>query len=369
MKVAVFFSRGMSLTGWRKAGILERELALYRALMPQLERLVFLTYGGRDDLSLASQIPGLEILPNRWRLPSNLYSVLAPLLHWRALRQYTVFKTNQMNGAWCAVLAARLFRKKLFVRCGFLWSDFVARLHPGSWRQTAALQLERHACQAADIVVVAAEADRRTIVARYHLDARHVHVSPNYVEADVFRPISGTLREPGRVVFIGRLDEQKNVRALVTAVAGVDGCALSVIGDGPLRVELEALARDCGADVTFLGTRPHSELPVLLNQSSVFILPSLYEGNPKALLEAMACGIAVIGARAPGIQDIVSDGETGILCGTSVEDIKNALTEVLASSALRNRIGAAARDYVLATCTLESAVARELKLLESLNGE
>jgi glycosyltransferase involved in cell wall biosynthesis len=369
VKVAVFFSRGMSLDGWRKAGILERELALYRALLPRLEHLAFLTYGGSDDVLLASQIPGIEVLPNRWRLPSNVYSVLAPMLHWRALRQVTVFKTNQINGAWCALLAARLFRKKLFVRCGFLWSDFVARLHPDSWRYAAAVRLERQVCKAADIVVVAAEADRQAIVARYQLDARLVHVSPNYVETSVFCPARGTAREPGRVIFVGRLEEQKNARALVEAVAQVEGSALTVIGDGPLRKELEGLARHLGADVTFLGRRPQAELPALLNQSSVFILPSHYEGNPKALLEAMACGLAVIGTRVPGIQEIVSHGETGILCGTSVDDIKSALTEVLSNSALRSRIGAAARDYTLATCTLESAVERELGFLESLDSE
>jgi glycosyltransferase involved in cell wall biosynthesis len=364
--LVVFFSRGMSFEGWRKAGILDREMALYRALLPRLDRLVFVTYGGPNDHLLVSHLPGVTVLPNRWRLPSNVYSVLAPVLHWRTLRTATVFKTNQLNGAWSAVLAQRLFRKKLFVRCGFLWADFVGRLHPDSWRHTAAVSLERQACRAADVVVVAAAADREAIVDRYELDIARVHVNPNYVESDLFRPGSGADREPGHVLFVGRLDEQKNIRALVTAVVGIPGCALTVVGDGPLHAELTSLAQ--GPTVTFLGRRPHRELPVLMRRASVFVMPSHYEGHPKALLEAMASGMAVIGARSPGIREVVSHDCTGMLCGTSPEEIASTLTAVLADADLRQRLGAAARAYVLETCTLDAAVEREWRLLSALVG-
>ena len=71
MRLVVFFSRGMSLEGWRRAGILHRELALYRALRPSVDHIAFLTYGGTRELALASQLPGVEILPNRWRLATK----------------------------------------------------------------------------------------------------------------------------------------------------------------------------------------------------------------------------------------------------------------------------------------------------------
>src|SRR6478672_3494374 len=79
MRLVVFFSRGMSLEGWRRAGILDRELALYRGLRPHLEHLAFLTYGGQADLDLVAQLPDVEVLPNRLHLSSNLYSLLAPM--------------------------------------------------------------------------------------------------------------------------------------------------------------------------------------------------------------------------------------------------------------------------------------------------
>ena len=366
MRLVVFFSRGMSLEGWRQAGILDRELALYRALRPSLQHLAFLTYGGAEDLALAAHLPDVEVLPNRHGLPANLYSVLAPWLHRRALADATILKTNQINGGWCAAIARRFFDKKLVVRCGFLWSDFVARLHGGTWRETAARRLERRLFRAADAVIVAADADRRTIVERYHLDGRRVHVIPNYVDTAAFRPMPEIAREAGALITVGRLDEQKNLAALIEALEGVAGVTLTIVGDGPLRDRLEAAARDRGVDVRFLGRRPHAELPRLLNRSAAFVLPSHYEGNPKALVEAMACGVPVIGARAPGIREILVDRETGYLCGTSAAEIRMALREVLADAALRDRMAAGAAAYARTTCSLETAVARELTVLQSL---
>lgn len=366
MRLVVFFSRGMSLAGWQSAGILDRELALYRALQPHLEHLAFLTYGGAEESDLAARIPGVQILANRWRLPANLYSVLAPLIHRRALAGATIFKTNQINGAWCAVIARRLFHKKLVVRCGFVWSEFVGRLHAGNWRGAAAIRLERHAVRAADVVIVATEADRRTMVNRHGIDEGRVHVHPNYVDTALFRPMPEVAREPGRVIFIGRLEDQKNAMALVQAVGEVPGASLVVVGDGPLRADLEAAALQRGVRATFLGTRPHAELPELLNRSSVFVLPSHYEGNPKALLEAMACGMPVIGTRAPGIEEIVLHRETGYLCGSSAGELSAALVDVLGDAPLRARIGAGALAYARRTCSVESAVERELALLRRL---
>jgi glycosyltransferase involved in cell wall biosynthesis len=367
MRLVVFFSRGMSLDGWRRAGILERELALYRALRPHLEHLAFLTYGGEEEGALAPQLPGVEILANTWKLQSNLYSVGASFLHRRALRRATIFKTNQLNGAWCAVIAKRLFGKKLVVRCGFLWSDFVARLHPGAWRQTAARRLERRACRAADAVIVAAESDRDAIVRRYGVAPDRVQVIPNYVDISVFRPMPEVPREPGRIVFVGRLEDQKNVLALVDAVLGLADASLTIVGDGPLLDQLRARAERRPGAVTFLGARPHAELPALLNRSTLLVLPSHYEGHPKAVVEAMACSLPVVGARVPGIREIVVHGETGFLCGTSAEEIRAALRAVLDDGELRERIAAGGLRYVRSCCSLQSATERELAILQSLS--
>ena len=367
MRLVVFFSRGMSLAGWQRAGILDRELALYRELLPHLEHLAFVTYGGAEDVELGRQIPGVGVLPNLRGLPPNLYSVISPWLHRGVLRQATVFKTQQLNGAWSAVIAKRWFGKTLVVRCGFIWSDFVGRLGEGRLRHAIARRLERLAFQRADRAIVASDADRDVVLARYGLPKDAVEVIPNFVDTTMFRPMPDVARELDRVTFVGRLDEVKNVTALVEAIAGLPGVRLTVVGEGPLRPSLEARVRAQSLPVEFLGRVSHAELPALLNRSAVFVLPSHYEGNPKALVEAMACGVPVVGARAPGIREILVDGETGVLCGTSPADIRAALQTLLADAGLRARVAAGGLAYARNVCSLKSAAAKELALLRALH--
>ena len=367
-KLVVLFTRGMSLEGWHRAGILEREMALYRQLLSgPVGRVALVTYGAADDVKWLPDLPNVEILPNRWGMAQNLYSLLAPWLHRRELRDASVFKTNQVNGAWCGVIAGALFRRPVVVRCGFLWSDSVDRVTSSWWRRRVAGLVERLVLRVADRVVVAGQADRETVARRYGVEPDRLAVVPNYVDTSLFRPTPETVCEKGRVVFVGRLSPEKNLLSLLEALSGID-VRLTVIGDGPLRGALEAQARACGLDVEFLGRVPNDDLPVVLQRAEVFILPSHYEGNPKALIEAMACGVPVIGTRVPGIRDIVTDGETGVLCGTTAPEIRSALVDLLDDGPLRARLRDRGRRFVEQHCSLAIAVEREKALLGSLCG-
>ena len=110
-----------------------------------------------------------------------------------------------------------------------------------------------------------------------------------------------------------RLHPQKGHVTLLEAAALVPNAVFLLAGDGPERHSLEAMAHALGiADrVRFLGQR--SDIPELLASSDVFVLPSLYEGLPLSVLEAMAAGKPVIATRIGGTDEAVIDGTTGIL--------------------------------------------------------
>ena len=152
--MAVFFTRGMSIEAWAKAGLLEREMAFYRRLSKEVGRVCFVTYGGPDDSRYCEDLASIEILSNRWSLPSTVYSVLAPWLHRSALREISIFKTNQINGGWCALIAKRVIGGKLLVRCGYIWSVFVERLGAGNVRRWLSTRLERLVLRSADAIIV-----------------------------------------------------------------------------------------------------------------------------------------------------------------------------------------------------------------------
>lgn len=366
VRMALFFTRGMSLEGWSRKGILDRELALYRALEPHLGEIAILTYGGQGDMAFREQLGDIVVLPNTWRLAPNLFSIVAPFLHNRALRRASVFKTNQINGAWCAVIAKVLFRRKLVVRCGYLWSVNFAREVRTPWKRALVRLLERVVFRSGDRIVVPAEGFGRHVIDQYGVDPRRISVIPNYVNTDVFRPVPDVAKTPGLLCFVGRLSAEKNLFALLEAIEGIPKARLAIVGDGPMRGALEDRAREGRLPVTFLGTLPNDEVPAVLNRAEIFVLPSLYEGHPKALLEAMACGLPVVATDVAGTKDVIRHGETGFLCGTTAHEIRQALVEVLENQELCRQMAARAREYVVRECSLERSVELELAVLATL---
>jgi glycosyltransferase involved in cell wall biosynthesis len=196
---------------------------------------------------------------------------------------------------------------------------------------------------------------KQSIVEEYGFGNSKVAVIPNYVLTDLFRPDPDVTPRPGRIYFVGRLHPEKNLLALLNAVDGLD-VELEFIGDGPQAEVLRTAARERGVDARFLGNRAHAELPRHFNAAEIVILPSLYEGHPKVLLEAMACGRPVIGTDVVGIRELIRHGENGYLCGTSPEEIRSAIRTLLADQALRERIGRRARDFVVERFSLDSVV-------------
>lgn len=141
---------------------------------------------------------------------------------------------------------------------------------------------------------------------------------------------------------------------------------IDIIGIGPLSSQLQEVARNNGVKANFLGNVPNHELPDILNQHELFILPSLWEGMPKTLLEAMACGLPVIGANISGTREVIEDGENGILYDTDSNSIRQAITRLMKDEGLKKRLGEGARRTIVENYSLDCLVEKELELMEQL---
>jgi glycosyltransferase involved in cell wall biosynthesis len=109
---------------------------------------------------------------------------------------------------------------------------------------------------------------------------------------------------------VGRLTEQKGHNYLLKALANVDNCQVVITGDGPLRKELEALAERLKVKCILIGELDYIKIPAFLKALDIFSFPSLWEGLPSALIEAMAAGIPVIATDIPPHKEVL--GDTGI---------------------------------------------------------
>ncbi|MDX6517564.1 MAG: hypothetical protein QOF50_410 [Gaiellaceae bacterium] len=280
----------------------------------------------------------------------------------------TVVKSNQIEGAEVALRAARRWRKKFIARCGYLLSDFSLRRYgAGSPETERARALERKVFSEADCGVVTTDAMREFVLDQYGVDEERIRVIPNYVDTEAFKPGPSAVRSSPRVLFIGRLDRQKNPLALVEAMSGLDA-DLVMVGAGSLQGELEQLAEDRRVRLTMPGRLPHLELPALLASADLFVLPSLYEGHPKVLLEAMAAGVPVLGTDVDGISSLLRHGENGYVSGTAAPELHEAIRELLDAPSLRQRLGRAGRQFVVDNYSLKRIAPLELELVLELAG-
>jgi glycosyltransferase involved in cell wall biosynthesis len=118
-------------------------------------------------------------------------------------------------------------------------------------------------------------------------------------------------------LFVGRLSSEKGIRTLLWAWRMLKGVPLRVVGDGPLREELEGFAeREKLKDVEVLGRKPREEVLHLMREAQILVFPSeWYEGLPLTIAEAFACGLPVIASRLGAMAEIVEEERTGLLFG------------------------------------------------------
>jgi 2-deoxystreptamine N-acetyl-D-glucosaminyltransferase/2-deoxystreptamine glucosyltransferase len=212
--------------------------------------------------------------------------------------------------------------------------------------------VERRAIRRADAVLVLTEPAAEAAV-EDGVPPDRVHVVPSGFSPALF---AGPHADPTphvphpRVLFAGRLAAQKRPLDAVAAHALMaDDVHLVVVGDGPLRAELEAaVAASPARDrVHLVGLVPHGEVPGHLAHADAFVLPSQYEELGSVLVEAMASGLPVVAHRVGGIPSLVQDGVTGRLVERGdVPALAAALTDVLTDRRTTRRLAETARAHV-----------------------
>jgi glycosyltransferase involved in cell wall biosynthesis len=150
-----------------------------------------------------------------------------------------------------------------------------------------------------------------------------------------------------KVVTVGRLVPWKQIDRLIESLSECDQAGLLIIGDGPERTRLEALAREkkVADRVCFAGQKNKDETFALMAGCDLFVLNSSYEGFPHVVLEAMSAGLPVVATMAGGTPELVRHGENGVLIAPNANGaLSRTLIRLLTSREERRRLAAGARE-------------------------
>jgi glycosyltransferase involved in cell wall biosynthesis len=312
----------------------------------------------------AQRIADGGILPNlrsnKWLLPQAPLLVLSQLWHaWRLVRHG---KFDLVHAHW--VLPQGLIGAALRRRLGVPLLTTAHGADVYALKTAVTTRAKRWAVQSSDHVTAVSRSLARQVVA-LGADPDRLSILSMGVDTRRFRPerasdaLRRQLNPTGPVLlFVGRLVEKKGAAYAIDAMPAIlDEVAhtrLIIVGDGPERPTLEARVRKLGLedDVHFAGAISHDELPAYVASADLFVGPSVVEQNGDTdsfglvFAEALASGCPVIATDVGGIEDVVIDGETGVVVPQrDAPAIADAAVRLLRNAAEREQLRATGLAY------------------------
>lgn len=180
-----------------------------------------------------------------------------------------------------------------------------------------------------------------------------IKIVPNGIDLDVFYPKDEIAEEPIKFLFVGRLTNQKGLLFLISALTQLTKNAnkfqMIITGDGPLKVEIQRIIEECGLNnfIQLTGWIAKEKMPDLYRKCDVLVFPSIEEGTPNVLLEALASGLPCIATSIPGCLEFIKDGYNGFLVEPkNSEQLASAMKRTIENPELIYEMGKNARKSV-----------------------
>lgn len=312
------------------------------------------------------------LLPRKVNAPRRIYALALPFLYRSRFRQCAVVRVFQTTGALPAVIARGVYGVPYVVTYGYRYAEF-ARVEGARLKALWLASVEKRFLQAAAGVIVTTQELQRYV--ENFVNGARIHYIPNGVDTALFRPARHPPSAGGakKLLFLGRLEEQKNLFRLIEALSFLKDdltLSLAVIGTGSLGHRLAECAYQKGVAVEFKGTIPHEELPAHFHQAHAFVLPSLIEGHPKALIEAMSCGLPCVVSDCDGNRTLIEEGQTGLLFDPyNVEEMARQIKRVMLDETWAYQLGRRARQYVVDNYDIDPLLRTEIDLLQEVGRE
>lgn len=326
-------------------------------------------------------VEGIEVV----RIRTPRWPVIGGLVYHARIAAQVTRLAGQVDVAQFNHIGAGLFfavpiLKLHGVPCAVvIWGSAAPGVGPfgEGWRNRLARGLARHL----DCFVSLAALTTDNL-ARHGFDTRRVRLIPNAVDNVRFCPVvagearskPSVLPDSGPIVMtVGRLVSAKGLDVLLEAwgrvSSGTPSARLVIVGEGPLRHEVERWMGDLQVQdsVRLIGKR--TDIPELLRQADVYVSASRTEGMSNALLEALCTGLAAVATRVGAAEDLIEDGVSGLLVAPgSARELAQALERLIVNPPLRSSLGGSARLRAMREYSIDSVVDRYIALYREMIG-
>jgi glycosyltransferase involved in cell wall biosynthesis len=362
-KLGIFLNLGDSFKTYRQSGRDRHWFNNYLKYYPKAFGLPLVFSYAQE----ANPFPGhLQLFPNRSGLPRFFYTFILPFVYRRVIKSCQIVRVKQMLGVWPAIIAKLFWHRPYLATYGYDYTYFAKK--EGHWLSLPFIKLtEFIGIKLADKVIVT-NPEMRKKVARL-IKPQKIVLLPNGVDTELFRPGPRQPSDFIELVSVGRLVYQKNFLTLIKAVAQLKSekpIRLTIVGRGPLKQKLIDLARQAQVKLRLISSLAYEQMPGLFQSADIFVMASHHEGSPKALLEAMACGLPCVVADKDYSRFIITSQKDGLLVSNTATELGRAVRFLIKKPKLSSQLGLRARQTVSQKFNNQTIVQQEIKLLETI---
>ncbi len=285
--------------------------------------------------------------PRFWHLPLNYFrrmrgereaKVIDKLIQKKGIK----FDLIHAHFTWPSGYASVLLKKKYgvpLVVTGHGYDVYDLPFRGKEWFEKVKRTLE-----SADHVITVSKSNFKTIVKKIGIPENSISVIPNGYDSNLFKPMDKLIsrkklnlpHDRTIILNVANLVPIKGHRYLIEAIKVVannrDDILLVIVGDGILKKDLEKLIekQKLNDHIQLVGAKPHQEIPLWMNACDIFVLPSLSEGTPTVMFEALGCGKPFIGTKVGGIPEIITSEKYGLIVEpASSEDLAEKILSAL----------------------------------------
>ena len=373
INLLVFFTFDTSLETWKKSGIYNREIKYYEKIAKNNQiKITFFTYGNNTDhdiLKANSSNIKLITLFDKSKIKNKFlkffYSLFFIINNSKKIKNFDIYKSNQNFGSWLPVLCKFIYKKKLISRCGYDLFHF-ALLEKRPIKIFFSYFICYFIYKNANLIFVPTEFYEKFIKKFFFINQKKIKKLPNFVDTKIFKKIKNNTRFEKRILFIGRLEKQKNIFNTVLLFKN-SKYQLDILGKGSLKNKIKKFSLINKCNINFINSgHDNQSLPMLLNNYDYLILISNYEGNPKVLLEAMSCNLCPITSDVTGINNIIKDKKNGLIINTrDISKIDDFLNDI--SFHEINNLQNNARETIIINNEIEIIIQLEHKYILNLS--
>lgn len=366
--LTIILSTHSSLEGMDKSGLLDR----YKRLLDEYSKYfrVILYTSDSNDFSKYLNVEHHFIrgLTNIWGLRHLFFFM------WLILQSPYMQGVVKVVGSNIPTLflVKWLSKSPMVVTYQFDYAGFAELTYGKGLRAIISRYMEKLALKPADLILVTTPSLEAKIKSSYN---KPTALIPNWVTVEEIHHIDFSDRDFNMILYAGRLHRTKGVNVLIEAVAHCvnirpSSIRLVICGAGEDRVHLEKLSHSLQVKTEFQGSLPNSEILHLMSKSAIFVLPTLTaEGHPKALIEAMACGMACVVSDVEGNNDLIQNGKNGLIVpANNVDALSIAINKLLNDPALIYDLGVNAKKDSQ-VFDFHSVVSKEIQIFLSLSNK